>query len=127
VLTCEAKNPSVEMNLNGDALHALGWFSCLTVKKCDAQASSVCINGLLTKLEVKIAEYLPIFFCVFYGPRRSRDSMKEQKIVAGLACLGSQSEHRISFHSVPPRGYSHMISIFYFNLSPRSVKVSDVG
>ena len=96
-------------------------------KKCNAQASSVCINALLTKLEVKIAEYLPIFFCVFHGPRRSRDSMKEQIRVAGLACLGSQSEHRIPLHSVPPRGYSHMISIFYFNLVPRSVMVSDVG
>lgn len=53
--------------------------------------------------------------------------MKEKKRVAGLACLGSQSEHRISFHSVPPRGYSHMISIFYFHLVLRSAMVSDVG
>ena len=57
------------MNLKGDALHALGWFSCLTEKKCNAQASSVCINASLTKLEVKIVEYLPISFLAFFMDR----------------------------------------------------------
>lgn len=56
-------------------------------KKCNAQASSVCINALLTKLEVKIAEYLPIFFFLRFLRTKTKSRFDERAEKSSGSCL----------------------------------------
>ena len=121
----------MEISLKGYALNALGWCSCLKKKKNSAQTAFVCINPLLTKLEVKIAVYLPnSFLRQLWTETKSRFDERAEKNSGNdgpiLPVRGANQSTGFRF-ILPSCEYNHIIRIFYFNLVPRSVMVSDVG
>lgn len=90
-------------------------------KKNSAQTAFVCINPLLTKLEVKIAVYLPnSFLRQLWTETKSRFDERAEKNSGNdgpiLPVRGANQSTGFRF-ILPACEYNHIIRIFYFNWS----------